>query len=217
MRTLCTLAALVVATACGPLAQNQPLVSGLKGLANAGSGFWDGTPRDSRETLTRDVIDAAASDLLLFGRVDEDAVSTFTRVSVNGGMSTFVSDEGNSLILQNGVAVATRGLGNDLMGADLAQVYPALVRGSGSAMRIHDYLGGEDQIVRTSYQCEITTLRSAVIEIFQRRHETRVVREACTGDAGRFTNLYWIDAVGRIWQSRQWVSARVGAVEFQRL
>lgn len=217
MRTLCTLTALLVATACGPLAQNQPLVSALQGLANAGSDFWEGKPRDARETSTRDIIDAAPNDRLLFGRVDDDVVSTFARISMNGGMSTWTSDDGDSLTLQNGVAVATRGLGNDLMGADLTQVYPALVRGSGSAVRIHDYLGGEDQIVRRAYQCEIATLRSDVIAIFQQRHEIRVVREACTGGEGSFTNLYWIDAAGAIWQSRQWISARVGAVDIQRL
>ncbi len=84
-------------------------------------------------------------------------------------------------------------------------------------VRVHDYLGGEDQIVRTAYQCEIATLRSEVIEIVQRRHETRVVREACTGSEGRFANLYWIDATGEIWQSRQWISARLGAVDIQKL
>ena len=217
MRTLVTITALLVATACGPLAQNQPLVSGVEGLANAGSDLWGEAPVDPRASLTREAIDAAPNDLLLFARVDEELASTFARAASNGGVNTWVSDAGDSLTLRKGLVVATRGLGNDLMGADLAQVYPALVRGSGSATRIHDYLGGEDQIVRRSYQCQITTLRSDVIEIIQRRYETRVVREACTGEAGSFTNVYWIDAAGAIWQSRQWVSARVGAVDVQKL
>jgi hypothetical protein len=217
MRRIFTIAALLMFTACGPLSQNQPLVNSVQGLANAGSDLWGEAPVDPRASLTREAIDAAPNDLLLFARVDEDLASVFARVSSNGGLNTWVSDGDESLSLRKGLVVATRGLGNDLMGADYSQVYPALVRGSGSAARIHDYLGGEDQIVRRTYQCEITTLRSVVIEIIQRRHDTRVVREACSGSAGSFTNLYWIDAAGEIWQSRQWVSARVGAVDIQRL
>lgn len=210
------LAALLLVTACGPLAKNQPLVIGLQGLTTAGSDFREGEPSDTKDRMTRDLIDASPDGLILFSRVAEDDVSTFTRISTNNGMGTWVTDEGVSLTLRNGVVVATRGLGNDLMGADLSQVYPAITRGSGRGTRIHDYLGGEDQIVRMAFQCEIATFGNAVIEIVQRKHATRVVREVCTGDAGGFANLYWIDAAGAIWQSSQWLSTRVGIVEFQR-
>ena len=189
----------------------------IKGLASVGSNLWGETPVDPRSTLTREAIDAAPNDLLLFARVDEDVASTFARVARNGGLNTWVSDGEKSLTLRGGLVVATRGLGNDLMGADYSQVYQALVRGNGRVARTHEYLGGEDQIARVAYQCQITTLRSEVIEIIQRRYETRVVREACTGSESRFTNIYWIDAAGEIWQSRQWISARVGAVDIQRL
>ena len=211
------LTALLLVTACGPLMQNQSMSSAVQGIGAAGSDLWGETSVDPRVSLTKDAIDAAPNDLLLFARVDEEMASTFARVASNGGLNTWVSDAVESLTLQSGLVVATRGLGNDLMGMDYSEVAPALVRGSGSAARIHDYLGGEDQIVRRSYLCEITTLRSEVIEIIQSRHDTRVVREACTGSEGSFTNLYWIDTAGEIWQSRQWISAGIGAVDIQRL
>lgn len=212
MRSFIAIAALLGLTACGPLAENQPVVSALRGIVNAGSGLWQ-QQDDPRENLTREMIDAAPSDLLLFVPVNEDVATTFTRVSRNNDLMTWVSDEGESLTLQDGVAVATRGLGNDLMGADLDQVHPALVRGSGNAVRIHDYLDGEDKIESRKYACEIATVRSAVIEIFEVKHQTRIISETCTGDRGSFRNLYWIDAAGMIWQSRQRVSERVGAVD----
>ncbi|WP_342071510.1 YjbF family lipoprotein [Yoonia algicola] len=216
MKTLYLLIALMGLTACGPLAQNQPLVSAAQGIASAGSGLWT-EENDPREALTRARIDAAPNDLLLFAPVSEEDASVFARVSANGDRITWASDDGDGLTLRNGVVIATRGLGNDLMGADVAQVYPAIIARRGSVRRIHEYLGGEDQIVRSVFQCEVVTLRAEVIEIFQRRHATRVVREACTGSSGSFTNLYWIDAAGAIWQSRQWVSARVGSVDIQKL
>ncbi|MFO8124904.1 YjbF family lipoprotein [Yoonia sp.] len=212
MRRFILVASILGLTACGPLAENQPVVSALRGIVNAGSGHWQ-QQDDPREILTREQIDAAPSDLLLFVPVNDDVATTFARVSRNNDLMTWVSDEGDSLTLQDGITVATRGLGNDLMGADLAQVHSALVRGSGSAVRIHDYLDGEDKIVREKYACEIATLRSAVIEIFEIKHQTRIVSETCIGDVGSFRNLYWIDAAGMIWQSRQRVSARVGAVD----
>ena len=203
-------------TACGPLAQSQPLVSAVQGLAKAGSDRWK-QESDPRATLTRERIDAAADELLLFAPVNQEVASVFGRVAANAYKVTWVSDERESLTMRNGIIVATRGLGNDLMGADVAQVYPALVMGSGRAQRVHDYLGGEDQIIRSIFQCEMATLRAEVIEIFRRQHTTRVVRETCIGGMGGFTNLYWIDAAGAIWQSRQWVSGRVGSVDIQKL
>lgn len=216
MRTLFLITALLGATACGPLAQNQPVVRVLQGLAGAGSGFWE-EEREPRNVLTRDLIDATPNDLLLFAPVNEDRASVFASVSRNGDLITWVSDEGVSLTLRDGLVIATRGLGNDLMGATSGQVYQGLVSGSGRTVRIHDYLDGEDQIVRREYACELATLRSEVIEIYQRQHQTRLMSETCTGDAGSFRNLYWIDAAGKIWQSRQWVSPRVGAVDIQVL
>ncbi|MGJ8588271.1 MAG: YjbF family lipoprotein [Yoonia sp.] len=215
-RRLFLIAALLSVTACGPLAQNQPLVGALKGLANTGSGFWE-EGRDPRQTLTREMIDTAPTNLLLFAPVNEDLASVFARVSRNGDLITWVSDNGVSLTLRDGVVIATRGLGDDLMGTTAGQVYEGLVSGGGHTVRIHDYLDGEDQIVRREYVCEIATLRSEAIEIYQHKHQTRLISETCTGDAGGFRNLYWIDAAGMIWQSRQWVSPRVGAVDIQIL
>lgn len=216
MRTLVLIIALLGVTACGPLAQDQPSVRVLEGIANAGSDFWE-EKTDPREVLTRETIDAAPNDLLLFAPVNEDLASVFARTSMNSDLIAWVSDDGVSLTLRDGIVVATRGLGNDLMGADVGQVHRWLVSGGGRMVRVHEYLNGEDQIIRREYACEIATLRSETIEIFQRKHQTRVISETCTGDAGGFRNLYWIDAEGMIWQSRQWVSARVGAVDIQIL
>ncbi|SIT81524.1 Group 4 capsule polysaccharide lipoprotein gfcB, YjbF [Yoonia rosea] len=216
MRTQFLIMVLLGVTACGPLAQQQPVVSVLRGIAEAGSDVWE-EKTDPREVLTRDIIEAATNDLLLFAPVNQDMASVFARRSTNSDLIIWVSDEGISLTLQDGVVVATRGLGNDLMGADLNQTYQRVVSGSGSTVRIYDYLNGEDQITRREYACKTTTLRNETIEIFQRKHETRLISETCMGDAGGFGNLYWIDAGGMIWQSRQWISARVGMVDIQRL
>lgn len=216
MRTLVLIMALLGVSACGPLAQNQPSVRVLEGLANAGSDFWE-EKTDPREVLTREMIDTAPNDLLLFAPVSEELASVFAHKSRNGDLIAWVSDEDVSLTLQDGIVVATRGLGNDLMGADVGLVYRSVVSGRGRTVRVHEYLNGEDQIIRSEYACNIAVLRSETIEIFQRKHQTRVISETCTGDAGGFRNLYWIDAAGMIWQSRQWVSPRVGAVDIQIL
>lgn len=212
MRRLVLLAALLGVTACGPLAENQPVVSALRGIADAGSGLWQ-QESDPRETLTRAVIDAASSDLLLSVPATADTATVYTKVSQNDDLITWISEEGDSLTLRDGLVVATRGLGNDLMGADLSQVHRVLVRGNGTVARLHEYLNGEDQIITRAYQCEVVTVRSDVIEIFEVKHQTRIVSETCTGETGGFRNLYWIDTAGMIWQSRQWVSARFGAVD----
>ncbi|SFS05185.1 YjbF family lipoprotein [Yoonia litorea] len=217
MRLLALITLLVGISACGPLQQTTILSTSLD-LATDLAGFdTDDTSPDPRSGLSREMIENAPQDLMLFAPVSEDDASLLARVTENNGYVTWAEDRGIAIITQNGLVAGTRGLGNDLMGADLSVVYNALVSGQGRYARVHDYIGGNDAIVRARFECQVQTIRDDVLEIYGQRRNVRLVGEGCAGRAGQFSNLYWIASSGQIWQSRQWISAPVGEIDIQML
>lgn len=205
-----------VVVACGPMTESQPIVGAARSLFGA-SADPGAVALDPRRDLSRDIIESSPTDFILLAIVSRDAAATAQFVGANGSRQTWATLDGISLTFDNGLVVATRGLGDDLMGSDPSEVYHALRHGGGEVLRINDYLGSQDDIVRASYYCDIQALGSETIEIFERSYATQKFQEICVSPDQQFENLYWIDSSGTIWQSRQWLSALVGYLEVQRL
>jgi hypothetical protein len=166
--------------------------------------------------ITRAEIDANDGDLLLAELRDGEVSAILVPGVSNPRGNTWVTPDGISLTFRGGLLIATRGLGADLMIADVGQV-EAVLPGAGNAVRVHEMLGGEDQIDRLRFGCQLSVEGRQTIEIFERRYETTKVNEVCTGDGATFTNSYWIDSHGKIWKSHQWVSELVGYLDVERL
>jgi hypothetical protein len=164
---------------------------------------------DVRAVLTRDLIDETPSPLLLAELPERGASAGLIKVAPSGQDTVWIASDGISITFRhNGLLVATRGLGDDLMAADLSQVQ-ARIQTGGRVARVHDHLNGNDQIVRLSYDCIIENEGRAVIDIYEIRYQTTVMAETCQGDGESFTNRYWITDSGIIQKSIQWVSPSV--------
>lgn len=221
LRIATGLAALALILAgCGDLAANKTGVDLVTGLARqvtgAGQAPQAAAASDPRRALTRAMIDQSEVPVILIVVIDRDAAATLIAAGVNGDKVTWVSADGIGVILRNGFLIGTRGLGDDLMGADVNGSQMALRRG-GTSTRIHDYLTGTDQVVRRSFQCQIATVGPESIEILERTYATTRIDETCADGTTSFVNSYWVGADGTIWKSRQWVSALVGALEIIKL
>ena len=113
----------------------------------------------------------------------------------NRDVVTYLTPDGISVSLRHGVLVATRGLGFDLMTADVSAVIPAIRNRSQEVIRVHRYLDGEEQVVIRTFICDYSGAGT--------------VTETCYSDGLRITNTY--DLGGRaIRASRQWVSPEQG-------
>ncbi len=118
---------------------------------------------------------------------------TFTFVvpnGVNGDVETWASADDKTISFRQGIVVATRGYGPDLMqstGPTIAQVSS----GVGRFERVYYYLDGADQTQRRVFDCTLSNLGPDTITVVERQHTTRHIAETCTGDSGRFTNEYW--------------------------
>lgn len=144
-------------------------------------------------------------------------LATFmTPLGTNSGVVTWANPEYQTISLQNGVILATRGFGSDLMSATVPTA-EQLSAGTGSHQRIHYVLDGADQTITQSFTCQLSVSNNETIEILGLTYVTRKVDESCSGPAGNLTNSYWFDAQGQIRQSLQSRQAGVENMQLQAI
>ena len=134
-----------------------------------------------------------------------------------GTIVTWRSEDNVALTLRNGVLIAMRGIGGDLISSDVSQA-PSKIGPVGGGERRMFFLARDNQSIPIIFACEVETLGTVKITIVERTHRTRHVRERCEGQQGQIVNDYWIDSHDQLaWQSRQWAGPDVGYVRFRRL
>ena len=206
-RRLWAFPALLFLTACGNMN------TGLPDIPNVVTAMTDGEAA-APSRIDADVLRAALTPAAL-AQTDErlmlleiparDAAAILSLVGTNQGVVTYLTADGVSLSLQNGLLVATRGFGFDLMTADVKETLAGLRNGTSSAVRIHRYLDGENQIVIESFVCSLTL------------ETEETARETCKSSANSFTNSYTLNESGVIVRSTQWVSPQNGSLEIEIL
>lgn len=215
----------LIAGCSGGEAMNKQEKSPLMQIASAGLNQFKNRRKtaspDPRKTITREMIDASPIEVLFAGIESRDAFAIMSKAGANRDVVTWLTGDGSALNLRQGVLVSTRGLGQDLMGADVSQTLRALHTGGAvngaTTTRIHDYLDGDDQIVRESLRCNFVNNGIQVVDIYGINRQLRKISENCSNSDLSFTNTYWVAQNRRIWQSRQWASPKLGYVFVQHL
>jgi len=215
---LIALSVLGFLTACGtahedPLAQ---VFGTIRAKVSAGKSAPAANPT---AVLTPTMLADVKVPLLLAEIENRKAFATLTVVGRNGAYRTWRTGDGVGLNFRGDLLTGTRGLGVDLLTADVTQVATALLPGGpDSALRIHHYLDGEGHEAVLQFVCRYDRRGKAPIEIVGTTHATNLIVEQCVGDSVKFENRYWIGSPdGVLWQSRQWVSANVGTIVLQYL
>ncbi len=187
-------------------------------------------PKVDRPPLTRAVLNTVEGAFIevTLERQDQLAylhVNARRRDGDPGQIVVWRSDDNITLAMRNGVLIATRGLGNDILSVN-AQVSgdtPGPTRGGEKTFHIRAW---ENKDRKLSLVCDLADLGPETIEIVETRYATHHLRETCeggvaAGDAdrpGRVINDYWVDArAGLVWQSRQWAGPGIGYLRVRRL
>lgn len=132
-----------------------------------------------------------------------------------GRVTAWRSVDDIALTTRNGMLIATRGLGGDILSSTVqasGQV-PGPARDGEHIQMIREL---DDREVSYAFGCELTDLGAQTIEIYDHRHATRHLRQSCEGRKGDIVNEYWIGG-GKVWKSRQWAGPFIGYVEMIRL
>ncbi len=181
--------------------------------------------KPARPALTRAVLDTLEGSFLEATLERKDLlaylyVDAKRRDGDPGLITAWRSEDNVTLILRSGVLIATRGLGGDILSSTV-QVTDAPGPASGGE-KVHYVRSLDNKALRLGMVCDLTDLGPETIEIIQRRHGTRHLRETCEGGVpgqeGRVVNDYWVDSRGGlIWQSRQWAGPHIGYLRLRRL
>lgn len=125
-----------------------------------------------------------------------------------GEAAIWVSSDGKTVTLFNGLLIATRGFGNDLSSAKV----PGAVAGQTDVLREHYLLGGDDRMRRHAFFCDFTGRGRQTINVVGVSFETDLVTEVCTGENLSFENSYWFLPQGGLIKSQQWASPEIGSL-----
>lgn len=163
----------------------------------------------------------ARADLAAFGqpilriraeRLGQDAFLTIA--DQKSGVVTWTAQGAATFSLRDGVLIQTRGLGADLMSAEAPTL--SQLKSGASYTRVYYFLGPDDGGTRRTYECAASTVGRETIEVVGKSHAVTHVSELCTRQGSQLTNDFWIEG-NTIRKSRQWSSAMVGHVEFEKV
>lgn len=134
-----------------------------------------------------------------------------------GKITVWRTDDNITLAMRNGMLIATRGLGGDILSAS------ALASGdapgpASSGERVLYIRGLDNKEIRLPLACERVDLGPDPVVIVERKHPARHLQERCDGGGGTVVNDYWVDSgAGLVWQSRQWAGPDIGYLRTRRL
>ncbi len=134
----------------------------------------------------------------------------------NGDVRTWATEQYVSVSTRDGIVVATRGFGPDLMSASVPSL-AQIASGQGNVARRYYYLDGADQTQSYAYACTLARKGSETITILGKPFATSRIVESCSGPAGSFTNQYWFDSRHILRQSMQFLVPGVDDLLLQRV
>lgn len=195
-------------SACGN--DPEPTSNGavLKSLSSAGMAriTSGGT---AAEPITRARLAEVVTPVMLITIERTGVEALFAEIETARGVETWSSVDDLTISLRNGVIVATRGFGPDLMAASVPSVSLASGNGQGHTRR-HSTLNGEDQPVQTDFACRFVSDGVKAVEIVEITYQLTHIAETCTAGDVSFQNEFWIGSDQKIRKSRQWISADGG-------
>lgn len=164
----------------------------------AASGLTACTALQPKSPPLSEFVRPLSNTLLTVGIPTRGAEATLVLVARNQGVETWSTGDNVTVSMQNGVVVATRGLGFDVMGSDVGPTLNALAgRQAGSYVVKRRYLTPDNQPEPVAATC--TMGRSANGQFI----------EDCQSDGVSFQNQYALDGTGRVASSKQWIGPEV--------
>lgn len=202
------LVSLLTVAACGSDSDSATNTDILRTFAASAIGTVkpEGPPA---EQMTRARLAEILTPVMLVAIDKTGQEALIAEIETNGGVATWSSVDDITISLRNGVIVATRGFGADLMSAAVPNITRNSAGGSPYS-RIHVLLNGEDQPVRTAFSCTLQNAGLKAVEVVQISYQVTHLVESCGANGVTFQNDYWFSGDQNLRKSRQWISPDVG-------
>ena len=179
-------------------------------------------PKVERVPLTREYLDTLEDPYIevtlerydIFAYLKQQAVR---RDDTPGQVVVWRTEDNITLAMRNGVLIATRGLGGDIVSSTV-QVSGDRPGPASGGEKVHFVRALDNKELRVPLVCDLVDMGAETIEIIETRYATRRLQERCEGGGGTVVNDYWIDSrSGRVWQSRQWAGPGIGYLRIRQL
>lgn len=173
---------------------------------------------NSRLIINREKIDEANIPVL-FVELPSGQNGTLTPYPGQGIGQTWLGADGATLSLQKGVLVASRGMGDDLMGSTLSMPSWSKIKNKSQIYsRELSHINGNNKISKRVFRCEIQKINSAkVIEIWSVRFPITKFEETCAEGDFKIRNIFYLDNQKIVRKSKQYHSDTVGYILTERL
>jgi hypothetical protein len=138
----------------------------------------------------------------------------------NGDVVTWETPQRISVSLADGVLVATRGLGHDLMSVEVREARAALkgaLPAGADYPRFYGYLDGEHRTTYCSFLCHVVVPERDVVETTGDGRLITRITERCSDPDFSFSNVYWRADDGELVRSRQWIGPELGHIRLERV
>lgn len=166
--------------------------------------------------FTRAMLEAVLTPVQLVTIETRNQKALVAEIAQNGGVTTWSSVDKVTISLRNGGLVATRGLGDDLLAA-AGPAPSARLAAGGPYSRSYTLNDGLDRAVVIAATCSVRLVGSQSIDIVEISYLVTELRERCEAKDQSFENTYWVDRLGHVRKSRQWVSPEVGTIVIEDL
>ena len=172
---------------------------------------------DTRITVTRQIIESAGIPLLFIEK-ESGQNGTLSLYPGSNTVETWLSADGATVSLSNGELVATRGLGDDLMGSVVPKATTFKQRLGNPYTKTMRFLTADDQNADLNLECTMRQFhKTEEILIFEKMHEVSKYLETCTNEDYILENLFWQNSEGLTLMSKQFHGPSVGQLLIMRL
>ncbi len=172
---------------------------------------------DVRKIVTRNVIDNVEIPLLLV-ELPTGQNGTLTQYPNQGIGQTWLGIDGATITLEKGVLIASRGMGEDIMGGESMMPDWHQLNLFSNYNRTINYLVADNQIQTEELQCSIKkTDQNKRLNIFDHFFITTVYNEVCKNQNMSFKNTFFVQDSGLVRKSIQFHSEKIGYISIERL
>ncbi len=173
---------------------------------------------DARNLINRQQIDAANIPVL-FVELASGQNGTMTPYPGQGVGQTWLGADGATITLETGILKASRGMGDDLMGASSSMPpWPKISYKSQIYNREIGHITGNNKIFNRVFSCDIKKTSSGdLVEIWDIIFKVNKFEENCSDGSFTVKNTYQVDASGIVRRSLQYHSDTLGSITIERL
>ncbi len=172
---------------------------------------------DVRSLINRTYIDKAKVPLL-YVKLETGQNGALAMYPGSGSKTVWIGADGATISLKKGILVASRGMGQDLMGSENGIKDWSRIKNNDKYSRKFTYLKDDNRTITEKFKCSVVkSSQETKIMIFEVEFKTTKFKETCFYNNRSFESVFYVDREGTVRRSNQFHSFDLGHIFTERL